>query len=60
MGKRPFGRLRHGWDQNGPWGDWLGGCEVDSIGSGQGPVVGSCKYSDEHLSSDAMELVSYL
>jgi hypothetical protein len=23
-----------GWDENGPWGDWLGGCGVDSPGSG--------------------------
>jgi hypothetical protein len=23
-----------GWDQNGPYGDWLGGCGVDSPGSG--------------------------
>jgi hypothetical protein len=22
--KRPHGRPRHRWDQNGSWGDWLG------------------------------------
>jgi hypothetical protein len=25
----------------------LGGSRVDSVGSGLGPVVGSCEYSDE-------------
>jgi hypothetical protein len=30
---------------------------VDSVGSGQGPVVRSCEHGDEHSNSDAMELV---
>jgi hypothetical protein len=30
---------------------------VDQFGSGQGPVVGSCKYGDEPSGSDATELV---
>jgi hypothetical protein len=28
-GKRPLGRSRRGWDQNGSYGDWLGGGFVD-------------------------------
>jgi hypothetical protein len=31
---------------------------VDPVGSGQVPVVGSCKYSDELAGSGATELVS--
>jgi hypothetical protein len=32
-GKRPLVRPRRRWDQNGPWGNWLGGgCGVDSPG----------------------------
>jgi hypothetical protein len=30
---------------------------VDPVGSGQGPVAGSCKYSDEPSGSGATELV---
>jgi hypothetical protein len=26
-GKGPLGRLKHRWEQNGCWGDWLEGCE---------------------------------
>jgi hypothetical protein len=36
-GKRPFGRLRHRWNDGIKMdfkGDWLGGCGVDSRGSG--------------------------
>jgi hypothetical protein len=33
-GRRPPGRPRLRWDQNGFKGDWLGGCEMDSVGSG--------------------------
>jgi hypothetical protein len=44
-----------GWDQNGSreigW-----GCRVDSAGSGQGLVAGSCEYCDEPSRSGAMEL----
>jgi hypothetical protein len=38
-------------------GDWLQGYGVDSLGSGQGPVAGSCEYSDEPQGSGATELV---
>jgi hypothetical protein len=44
-GKRALGRPR--WDQNGTLGDWLGGCGLDSTGSGQGPVAGCCECGDE-------------
>jgi hypothetical protein len=33
---------------------------VDPVGSGQVPLVGSCKYSDELAGSGATELVSYV
>jgi hypothetical protein len=50
-----------GWDLNGSWGDWLGECRVDPVGSGSKPVAGSCKYGDEPLDSGATELlVSYM
>jgi hypothetical protein len=26
-GKKPLGRTRRRWDQNGSWGDWLGGVD---------------------------------
>jgi hypothetical protein len=32
-----------------------GGGVEDSVGSGQGPVAGSCEYSDEPLGSGAMK-----
>jgi hypothetical protein len=32
---------------------------VDPVGSGLGPVVGSCEYGDEPMGSGATELVSY-
>jgi hypothetical protein len=38
-----------GWDQNGSHGDWLGECRVDPVGSGQGPVAGSCEYSEQNM-----------
>jgi hypothetical protein len=34
----------------------LGGGGVDSTGSGEGPVAGSCKCGDEPSGSSAMEL----
>jgi hypothetical protein len=40
------------------WGDWLGGCGLDSTGSGQGPVAGCCECGDEPSGSCATELVS--
>jgi hypothetical protein len=43
---------------NGSQGDWLGVCGVDSTGSGQGPLVGCCKSSDELLGSGAMKFIS--
>jgi hypothetical protein len=46
------------WDQNGSWGNWLGGCGLDSTISGQGPVAGCCECSDEPSGSCATELVS--
>jgi hypothetical protein len=36
----------------------LGGCELDSTGSGQGPVAGCCECGDEPSVSCATELVS--
>jgi hypothetical protein len=47
------------WDQNGSYGDWLGGCGLDSTGSGQRPVAGCCECGDEPSGSCATELVSY-
>jgi hypothetical protein len=47
------------WDQNGSEGDWLGGCGLDSTGSGQGPVAGCFVCGDEPSGSCATELVSY-
>jgi hypothetical protein len=32
-------------------------CTVDSVGSGEGPVAGPCKYGDEPATSGATELV---
>jgi hypothetical protein len=48
-----------GWDQNGSWGDWLGGYGLDSTGSGQGPVAGCCECGNEPSNSCATEF-SYL
>jgi hypothetical protein len=43
-GKRLFGILRRRWVQNGSWGRLAGvGYGVDSVGSGLGPVAGSCE-----------------
>jgi hypothetical protein len=36
----------------------LGGCGLDSTGSGQGPVAGCCECGDEPSGSCATELVS--
>jgi hypothetical protein len=44
---------------DGSSGDWLGGCGLDSTGSGQGPVAGCGKCGDEPSGSCATELVSY-
>jgi hypothetical protein len=48
-----------GWDQNGSWGDSLGGCGLNSTGSGQGPVAGCGECGDEPPGSCATELVSF-
>jgi hypothetical protein len=58
--KRPLGRPRSRWDQNGSWGDWLWECGMDSNGSGSGPVAGCCAYGDELSCSGDRELVSKL
>jgi hypothetical protein len=34
-----------------------GGCRVDPVGLGLGPVAGSCEYGDESLRSGATGLV---
>jgi hypothetical protein len=47
-----------GWDQNGSCEEWLGECGVDSVGSGHGPVAGSCERDDEPSGSGAKELIS--
>jgi hypothetical protein len=39
------------------WGEGLYG--VDSVGSGQGPVAGSCEQGDEPSGSGTMELLGY-
>jgi hypothetical protein len=60
-GNRPLGRPRRRWEDGirmdlGEIG--LGGCGLDSTGSGQGPVAGCCECGDEPSGSCAMELVS--
>jgi hypothetical protein len=45
-----------GWDQNGSWGDWLGG-GVHSPGSGQGTLAGCCACGGVPSDSGATELV---
>jgi hypothetical protein len=60
-GKRPLGRPRRRWE-DGIRMDLrkigLGGCGLDSTGSGQGPVVGCCECGDVPSGSCATELVS--
>jgi hypothetical protein len=36
----------------------VGGCAVDSPGSGKGPLAGCCEYGDELSGSGTMELVT--
>jgi hypothetical protein len=45
---------------DGSWGDWLGGCGLDSTISGQGPVAGRCECGDETWGSCAMELYIFI
>jgi hypothetical protein len=35
----------------------VGECRFDPVGSGEGPVAGSCEYDDEPSGSGATELV---
>jgi hypothetical protein len=60
-GKGPLGRPRRRWE-DGIGMDLreigLGGCGLDSTGSGQGPVVGCCECGDEPSGSCVTELVS--
>jgi hypothetical protein len=60
-GKRPLGRRRCRWE-DGIRMDLreigLGGCGLDSTGSGQRPVAGCCECGDEPSGSCATELVS--
>jgi hypothetical protein len=51
-----------GWDQNGRWGDFLGGevCGVDSRGSGYEPVAGFCEHCDEPSGSGSTELITFI
>jgi hypothetical protein len=60
-GKRPLGRPRRRWE-DGVRMDLreigLGGVDLDSTGSGQGPVAGCCECGDEPSGSCATELVS--
>jgi len=32
---------------NGSWGKRIGSCRLDSSGSGQGPVAGTCEHGNE-------------
>jgi hypothetical protein len=60
-GKRPLGRPRHRWEDQIEKDLWEIGwrkCRLDSVGSGQGPVAGSCEYGDEHSGSGATDLVT--
>jgi hypothetical protein len=62
-GKRPLGRPRRRWEDGirmylreiG-----LGGCGLDSIGSGQGPVAGFCECGDEPSGSCSTKSVLYI
>jgi len=48
--KRPRGRPRSRWEDNIKMdlkGNSVGGCGLDSSGSGYGPVVGSCDHDNE-------------
>jgi hypothetical protein len=62
-GKRPLGRPRRRWEDEirMDLGEIsLGGCGFESIGSGQGLVVGCCECGDEPSGSCATELVNIL
>jgi hypothetical protein len=59
-GKRPLGRPRRRCEDGIRiiLGRLLGGCGLDSTGSGQGPVTGCCECGDEPSGSCATELLS--
>jgi hypothetical protein len=46
------------WDHIGSYGDWLGECSVDPVGTGLWSVASSCKYGDEPSGSGEKELVT--
>jgi hypothetical protein len=59
-GKRPQGRPRRRWEDGIRMGlreIGLGGCGLETTGSGQGPVAGCCECGDEPSGSCATELV---
>jgi hypothetical protein len=61
-GKRPLGRPRRRWEDGIRMNlreIGLGGCGLESTGSGQEPVAGCCECGDEPSGSCATELVSY-
>jgi hypothetical protein len=59
-GRRPLGTPRRRWEDGIKMDlreiGW--GCEVDSPGSGYGPLAGCCEHCDEPSGSGATELVS--
>jgi hypothetical protein len=62
-GRRPLGRPRRRWENLVRMDlreSALGGCGLDSTGSGQGPVTGCCGCGDEPSGSCATEVVSLL
>ena len=46
-GKRPLGRPRCGWEDNGSSGKGRGLWGLDGVGPGYGQVAGTCEYGDE-------------
>jgi hypothetical protein len=50
-GKRPLGRLRRRWEDNIQLELREIGGELDSAGSGQGPMTGFCEHDNEHSGS---------
>jgi hypothetical protein len=59
--KRPVGRPRRRWEDNikiAVRGNVAGRCGLDSSGSGQGPVAGSCEHSNGH--SDSIKIGEFL
>ena len=46
-GRRPLGRPRHKWEDNGSSRGWMGRLRQDRSGSGYGQVADSCEYGDE-------------